>query len=833
MQPSYICTQIANRHPITMKIRNFTFILLSLLCSTFCFSQYTISGTVTDTNNNPIPFTEIFNKTTNTLIKADANGHYIFQKVKPGKHIMTFLSDSYNMAEKEIEVINGDIVADIRLETLNIELSEVVIENRRKEAFGTGRLSDIEGTAIYAGKKTEVVIIGKQMGNMATNNPRQVFAQVVGLNIYESNDGGLQLNIGGRGLDPNRTGHFNVRQNDYDISADVLGYPESYYTPPVEGLESIQVVRGAASLQYGTQFGGLINFKMKLPVRNKKMELTQRQTLGSYGLFTTFTSLSGTVDKFSYYTYFNYKQGDGFQANSQFESYNYFGNFNYQFTNNISLSLDYTHFNYLAKQPGGLTDQMFYQDPYQSNRSRNWFDVDWNLFALKYKHRINESTDLSVNVFGLYAERKTVGFRVNRVSQNDEPGNPRDLIKGTFANWGAEARLLHRYNFFGRENAFVVGTKYYHARNTAQQGPGSSGSGPDFDLASGEFPYYQSQSDFEYPNRNLAFFGENIFRVTDKLSVTPGIRFEHIKTEAIGSYKHINLDDAGNVILDEDLTDNRVLSRSFVLLGVGLSYKPFDVLELYTNFSQNYRSVTFGDMHITEPSYLIDPNLTDEKGYTFDIGARGKIGDKFNYDISAFGLAYKKRLGLITIETPDGRVRPYRTNAGNAFLYGLEMLGDLNLQKTFFNAANLNYQWSTFVNMAFTQSEYTKSQNPGIKGNKVEFVPMVNLKTGMSFGYKQFMSSLQLTYISNQYTDATNAKANPTENLYGTVGQIPAYHIVDLSLSYKFLKYFRIESGITNLTDNTYFTRRATGYPGPGIIPSAPRSYYTTLQFTF
>jgi Fe(3+) dicitrate transport protein len=87
--------------------------------------------------------------------------------------------------------------------------------------------------------------------NKATNNARQIFAQVVGLTINESSDGGLQLSIGGRGLDPNRTSNFNTRQTVYDISADVLGYPESYYATPTEALEEIQVIRGA-SLQYGT-----------------------------------------------------------------------------------------------------------------------------------------------------------------------------------------------------------------------------------------------------------------------------------------------------------------------------------------------------------------------------------------------------------------------------------------------------------------------------------------------------------------------------------------------------------------------------------------------------
>ena len=101
------------------------------------------------------------------------------------------------------------------------------------------------------------------------------------LNIFDNGDAGLQLNVGGRGLDPNRTAHFNTRQNGYDISADPLGYPESYYTPPAEALSQIQIVRGAASLQYGPQFGGLVNFVFNPPNKEKNLELVSRQTAGS------------------------------------------------------------------------------------------------------------------------------------------------------------------------------------------------------------------------------------------------------------------------------------------------------------------------------------------------------------------------------------------------------------------------------------------------------------------------------------------------------------------------------------------------------------------------
>jgi Fe(3+) dicitrate transport protein len=103
------------------------------------------------------------------------------------------------------------------------------------------------------------------------------------------------------------------------------------------------------------------------------------------------------------------------------------------------------------------------------------------------------------------------------------------------------------------------------------------------------------------------------------------------------------------------------------------------------------------------------------------------------------------------------------------------------------------------------------------------------LKTGLNFGYKNFLAGLQYTYLSSQFTDATNAPQVKSENNRGIEGAVPAYGIMDLSASYSLGK-FKLETGINNLLDNSYFTRRATGYPGPGIIPAQPITWYATLQ---
>ncbi|WP_394772937.1 TonB-dependent receptor domain-containing protein [Flavobacterium sp.] len=807
-----------------MKLKDFS-CLLFLLFSFNAIAQTHISGVLVGESGEKLSYVEVYNTSNGSKTSTNKDGVFDVVVANSGTYTFVFYKDSFSVLEQEIAAPASDLVITLNKIT---NLSEVVVKNEREKIFALHKLKDIEETAIYAGKKTEVIQLDKLTANKATNNARQIYGQVVGLTINESSDGGLQLSIGGRGLDPNRSANFNTRQNGYDISADVLGYPESYYATPTESLEEIQIVRGAASLQYGTQFGGLVNFKIKSPSK-KPIEFLTRNTIGSYGLFTNFTSLSGTKGKFSYYTFFNYKKGDGFRPNSDFESKNYFANLNYQFTDKTSVHFDYTHFDYLAQQAGGLTDQMFEQDPTQSNRTRNWFAVNWNLFALRLKHHFDNDADFSLQLFGLDASRKTVGFRPNRVDLPDS-GGVRDLIVGDFVNWGAEARYLKKYNFNGNSNAFLIGAKYYQAQNTGIQGPGSSGSDANFNLATAEFPQAPNQSDYKYPNLNFSIFGENIFKLSSKFSITPGFRYENIKTQANGTYRKINLDGAGNVILDETVAESNIKKRDFFLFGVGLSYKPQNGIEFYGNISQNYRSVTYSDLRTVYSSYAISTDITDEKGFTSDIGIRGQINDKIRFDSSVYALYYNDKIGDYWTES-QGRPIILRDNIGTAITYGFETMIDWSLSKTFFEQ-NANLSWNVFSNVAITDSDYLKSEAPGVKGNKVEFVPLFNIKTGTSVGYKNFMSSIQLTYVTSQFTDATNQNVASSSISNGISGKIPTYYVADFSSSYKW-KNWKLEAGITNFTDNKYFTRRATGYPGPGIIPSDLRMFYTTLEFIF
>ena len=211
-----------------------------------------LSGVVTDQTNNPISEVIIQGVSDNQITYTDDRGAFTLELPKDNPYQVIFKAINTKLKEEKFS-LSSDTSIVVILEVSRAELPTVTIGSDA-DAFGIRQLRAVEDGGLYVGKKTEVINIDKLVSNKAGNNARQAFAKVPSLNIWESDNAGLQLDIGGRGLSPNRSANFNTRQNGYDMSADALGYPESYYNPPLEAVQQIEVVRGAGALQYGSQF---------------------------------------------------------------------------------------------------------------------------------------------------------------------------------------------------------------------------------------------------------------------------------------------------------------------------------------------------------------------------------------------------------------------------------------------------------------------------------------------------------------------------------------------------------------------------------------------------
>jgi len=744
---------------------------------------------------------------------SDEKGSFSFTGIAPGNYELTIQRVGAEEYRQKVTLKSESLQLVISLTSAkNTQLDDIVVYSANEQ--GAGKLRQVEGTAIYAGKKTEVVNIANINANLATNNPRQVYGRIVGLNIWEYDGGGLQLGIGGRGLNPSRVSNFNTRQNGYDISADALGYPESYYTPPTEAIERIEVVRGAASLQYGTQFGGLVNFQLKKGPANKPFELISRQTGGSFGFFNSFNSMGGTVGKLNYYTYFQYKRADSWRPNSHFNQQTAYIHLDYPITNKLKITGEYTFMHYLAQQPGGLTDDDFEKDPSISVRSRNWFKVNWNLYNITLDYQISPSTKLNWRSYALRAGREALGI-LNYINRPD-PGGPRDLLADKYRNYGSELRLLHQYTLFkGQTSSLLSGVRVYKGLTYRDQGDADAGSGADFVFN----PKEPDASSYKFPGTNIAAFTENIFQITDRWSITPGVRFEYISTKSDGYYYQI-MRFVPNVKVPEQKENN----RSFVLFGIGTSYQFKSGIELYANISQNYRSINFNDLRVLNDNAKVDSLLKDETGFTADGGVRGKLNDWLYFDASVFLLRYNDRIGSIYTKDQDNLVYRLRTNVADSRNIGFESMVEADLLKLL-SEGRSQHRLSVYTNFAFIDARYINTEETAIKDKLVEYVPPVLIRTGVSFGNKRYNITYQYSYVGKQYSDATNAEFTPT----AVDGVVPAYQVMDLSLSYQW-KCFGIFGSINNLANSKYFTRRADGYPGPGIIPSDRRGYYLTLQ---
>ena len=331
------------------------------------------------------------------------------------------------------------------------------------------QMPEIVGTNIYAGKKSSLVVMENVQGNIVNNTMRQVLAKVPGIQIWESDGSGIQIGISTRGLSPNRSWEFNVRQNGYDIVADPFGYPEAYYNPQMQAVQRIEIVRGQAALQYGPQFGGMVNYILKNgSAIDKPFQYETQQTVGSYGLFNIYNAVGGETKKFHYYGFFDHRNSNGWQENSQYYTHVGFGNFTYRFHEKFSLTGELMHSHIRSKQSGGLTDEQVKQDVQQSLRSRNWLDIKWTTAALigNYIFDKHSNTRLNIKVFGVFADRGNIG-NLKPITIKDSI-NPltiqydnRQVDQDVYTNFGSEARFLTDYSVLNLKNTVSAGLRYY------------------------------------------------------------------------------------------------------------------------------------------------------------------------------------------------------------------------------------------------------------------------------------------------------------------------------------------------------------------------------------
>ncbi len=797
--------------------------IISLCCfiSTANAQTGIIRGTVKDNTGNIVSYASVSIANNKAATVSDQLGIFFFRKLQPGIYTINFSSIGFKNTSVTAEVkANETAVVYFTVKpTANI-LKDINVTSIRTIS-GMGRLDEIHYGAVYSGKKTEVLILDSLDANTAQNNPRQVLGRIPGANYSETQGSGFPANgVGFRGLNPSQSIETNTRQNGYNVTSDIYGYSEAYYLSPLEAVDRIEVTRGESSLQFGPQFGGVVNYIIKDGNRNKPFEFNSEITGGSYGFFNAFNSFGGQLGKVNYYSYMQYQTIQGWRPNSDYKQFSGFGKIYYQANSKLKIGVEYTIMRNYIHMPGGFDDAQFNYKSDTSYRAHNWLESPWNIVAAKAEYKFSANTSLNITSAYLFSAR-------NLVWKNEDGGPQipdsistetlqyvnREVQREKMNSLTTEARLLSNYKFFKLNNTLAAGIRIFTGK-FKRQGGGFGTAGSDFDLTLLN-PHYGY--DLDFTTTNIAPFAENIFRFTEKFSVTPGIRYEYIHN-TIKGYTDETVD--GSTV-----NSNNSKNRYVPLFGIGTQYKTSVTTNIYANISQAYSPVTYNQLTPLGSVSKIDPKLKDAKGFNTDIGWRGTFGNYLNFDVNAFYLGYNNRIGLIELTDANGNPYTYRTNIANSVSKGVETYIEFRPTKITprNNAGNISF----FNSFAYINAKYRSGP---YKGNSVEYAPQIINRFGLTWSKKIFSATYVISSTSKSYGDAGNSVLSPDDPITGI---IPAYTVIDFSSTIKLKNNCNLKFGVNNLANKNYFTKRTDEYPGPGIIPAIGRSLYFSFGASF
>lgn len=654
-----------------------------------------------------------------------------------------------------------------------------------------GWLPPVSGAQIFSGKKTAVIDLDAQ-ARIVGNNYRQALSQSPGLILSEEST--PLVSIGYRGLNPNRAQFTQVLKDGIPIHADQIGYPEAYYTPALEAVDRIQFLHGGASLQYGPQPGGALNFITKRPQAGQPFTFLTQNVGGSDGLFSSFTSVEGTQGKVGYYAYFNHRQGDGFRSeNSDYELNNGSAKLIYAMDNGANIVFTAEAYAEEHGEPGGLTVADFSAGSLKATRRFDRFSLDRNFVSLAYE--IAPTPDSFFTTTAWWVDYTRLSNRQSNTGSNfgTVPNGTTSRIEDQYFNTiGLDSRYRTYWGSEG-QHAFSTGIQLYNVDSPRVDSLGATPS-----AVSGQLRIDSDREVFYLP-----VYAENKFTFGD-FSITPGLRLENIHQKV---RENVNLDKTNPL----SPLANKSVNEHILLGGIGLEYATDKTSAVYGNISQSYRPQIFTQAVPLGNGQTVNNDLEEGQSIEYELGYRTKVQDWLTLDTSIFLLSFKDQIGSVT----TAGITNFQ-NVGDAIYKGIDFSMTTDLLKIF-DHSNRDSSLNWYVNATFLDAEFTDGPNDG---STPQYAPDYLVRTGLNYNYND---KLEIS-LGGTFQHDTHGDDNNTADF-----TIPAFMVWDLTAEWKIHKNVSLLGGINNLLDESYYSRVTAN----GIDPGYGRNFYAGVSLKF
>jgi Fe(3+) dicitrate transport protein len=658
-------------------------------------------------------------------------------------------------------------------------------------------MPEVPGPEITVTKKTTVVKLDDQPP-IIDNHERELFDRMPGIVLAEQQNP-TELNVTYRGLgNPQESEYILLMQDGIPMEMDWIGYPTLYYIPVPETISEVQMIRGGSGLLYGPEPEPVINFVSKMPTPTTTG--TVQQVGGSDGLYSTFDSISGPAGPVGYLADFEHRQSNGQRANGDYNLNSGDADLDYHIDSHQTLTLAVHAYSLESGMAGFMNYAQFEADP---NQTATPDDHDWEsryTGVLTYSDQFDSKN--------LYVQKLWLGYqdlitRADGYVSNTAPlltappvATSATVASQRFHYTGLDGRFLHRY---GRGAALTVGYTVYTSDSPYDEIKSPDPEAAAYDPAG--TPIYDDQRRSRY----AAVFAENLYRFK-RIHVVISARFNH---EQIDSHE---------TVAQHPYLVNGVWRKNIPLFGFGIGNDFGHGNETYLNISQGFRPVRYLDVASPFGKYSPTNNPEPTKYLTYEAGVHGWPITGFYYDASVFQINVKNSIETEAISP----VASIDINTGNSRSRGVEAETSYDLFRLWPSAPD-GAHLSLFANATYLNAVYTASIL-GLTGKTPPYAPNYVLKGGLTLTEEPGLKlSLIVDAVGSQFFQDTDLADN------GTPARIPAYTVVDLSGEYKFAGHWRVLGGISNLTNQEYYSR--VFLSAGEIEPALSRQFYAGVAY--
>ena len=652
-----------------------------------------------------------------------------------------------------------------------------------------------KGEQAVAKQPGSVAVIDKEALELKQPvSTQDALKSVPGIVVREEEGYGFIPNIGMRGLNPNRSQKLLVLEDGVPVAPGLFLANDSYYSPRIERMQSIEVLKGAAGLRYGpTTIGGVINYKTKNPEEGVKV--TAKAGSHGYrllGLDAGGVASSGeAIGGISMVT----TQGDGFR-NNRFDMNDVVLKGGMALGDKQWIAAKFTYYdNKVNTSYVGLRPNEFRNDPTKNPAPNDWFLTNRTSFDINHEYEISDTVTLKTL---FYWSELTRDFWRREVQARNADGTtfvPCDGLafcmngnNRTFEMMGVDSRLQIAHGSFGMKNETEIGIRLHSDRldNTKLQ------SKTDPNARSGILTTDDTQK-----AKGIAFYAQNRFIVSERIAITPGLRIER--------YNQSRTNELTGVSGKANNTE--------VMPGIGVTWQVTPKTQL---FAGAFKGFSPAMVATAISSSGVDQNLDAERSTNFELGVRGKA-ERLSYEATAFYMDFANQ---IIPQSESGGVGATVTNAGKTLHQGLEGAISYDLGAGW--GVDANATWVPTAKFNSTKIVAGIDRN----GNRLPYAPKLTSNLALSYKTGGLKASLGAYYVSRQFVDPENTIAETAD---GRRGEIPAYTVYTLSAHYTVDKQLSVFGTVRNLFDKKYIASRNPD----GIFPGAERNFEVGVSYKF